>query len=76
MIHDLLAAGSDSTSNTTGKMKIKSLTYNSHAWLSSTVFQGFVLLYLINHPEVQKKMQVELDDVCGENLPSLDDRSR
>lgn len=32
---------------------------------------GFVLLYLIHYPDVQKKMQLELDDVCGSGLPSL-----
>ena len=37
---------------------------------------GFALLYLIRHPDVQKRMQTELDEVCGESLPSLAHRSR
>ncbi|EFX83962.1 hypothetical protein DAPPUDRAFT_47355 [Daphnia pulex] len=32
---------------------------------------GFTLLYLINYPQVQHKMQEELDQVCGTALPSL-----
>ncbi|EFX83753.1 hypothetical protein DAPPUDRAFT_301662 [Daphnia pulex] len=32
---------------------------------------GFVLLYLIHHPDVQRKMQEELDSVCGSSMPTL-----
>ncbi|KAI9552865.1 hypothetical protein GHT06_020749 [Daphnia sinensis] len=32
---------------------------------------GFTLLYLIHYPQVQRKMQEELDQVCGTALPSL-----
>ncbi|XP_046455635.1 methyl farnesoate epoxidase-like [Daphnia pulex] len=32
---------------------------------------GFALLYLIHHPDVQTKMQLEMDQVCGDSLPSL-----
>lgn len=37
---------------------------------------GFTLLYLINYPQVQHKMQEELDQVCGTALPSLALRAR
>ncbi len=37
---------------------------------------GFAVLYLIHHQEVQKKIQKELDDVCGNSLPSLAHRAR
>ena len=36
--------------------------------------KGFVLLYLLHHPEMQKKMQEELDSVCGDALPTFDQR--
>ena len=38
--------------------------------------KGFAIIHLIRNPEVQKKMQEELEQVCGEALPSLNDRSR
>ena len=38
--------------------------------------KGFAIIHLIRNPEVQKKMQEELDQVCGEALPSLNDRPR
>ena len=35
------------------------------------------MLYMMNHPEVQKKVQKEIDDVIGtERLPAWDDRLR
>lgn len=38
---------------------------------------SWALLYMITWPEVQKKLQQELDDVVGrERLPAYDDRSR
>lgn len=40
------------------------------------VSSGFVLLHLIHHPEIQEKMQTELDNVCGDRLPSLADKPR
>jgi len=36
-----------------------------------------MLLYLMMHPDVQRKVQQEIDDVIGkERLPSMEDRSR
>ncbi|XP_057381565.1 methyl farnesoate epoxidase-like [Daphnia carinata] len=32
---------------------------------------GFALLYLVHYPDVQRKMQAELDQICGNALPSL-----
>lgn len=32
---------------------------------------GFALLYLLHNPDVQRKMQAELDQICGDALPSL-----
>nr|QST15065.1 CYP370A3 protein [Diaphanosoma celebensis] len=37
---------------------------------------GFAMLYLLHNPEVQEKMQNELDVVCGDSLPTLAQRSR
>lgn len=34
------------------------------------------MLYLINYPEMQAKIQAELDEVCGDSLPTLAHRSR
>jgi len=38
---------------------------------------NFSLVFLVNYPSVQKKMQQELDKVVGrDSLPTLDDRAR
>jgi cytochrome P450 len=43
--------------------------------VSSTL--NFALAFLLNYPEVQSKMQQELDEVVGrDRLPTLDDRAR
>jgi cytochrome P450 len=43
--------------------------------MSSTL--NFALAFLLNYPEVQTKMQQELDKVVGrDRLPTLDDRAR
>jgi cytochrome P450 len=37
----------------------------------------FAMAFLINYPEVQKKMQQELDEVVGKDrLPTLDERTK
>jgi cytochrome P450 len=36
---------------------------------------GFAILHLMHDPEVQAKLQKELDSVCGDQLPSLTQRS-
>jgi cytochrome P450 len=38
---------------------------------------SFAMVFLLNYPEVQTKMQQELDAVVGrDRLPTLDDRAR
>ena len=37
---------------------------------------GFAILRLIHHPEIQVKLQTELDTVCGDSNPTLTQRSR
>jgi cytochrome P450 len=38
---------------------------------------NFAFAFLVNYPEVQTKMQQELDNVVGrDRLPNLDDRAR
>jgi cytochrome P450 len=38
---------------------------------------NFALTFLLKYPEVQTKMQQELDEVVGrDRLPTLDDRAR
>jgi cytochrome P450 len=38
---------------------------------------NFALIFLLNNPKVQTKMQHELDKVVGrDRLPTLDDRAR
>lgn len=39
-------------------------------------FIGFAILHLIHRPEVQRKMQTEMDSVCGDSLPSLNHRAK
>jgi len=34
------------------------------------------MLYMVNYPEVQRKVQKELDEVCGEGLPLLEHRPK
>jgi hypothetical protein len=34
------------------------------------------MIHLIRNQEVQRKMQAELDQVCGEYVPTLNHRSR
>jgi len=42
-----------------------------------TTTLNFALVFLLNYPEVQTKMQQELDKVVGrDRLPTLDDRAR
>ncbi|XP_046656380.1 methyl farnesoate epoxidase-like [Daphnia pulicaria] len=36
---------------------------------------GFAMIHLIRNQEVQRKMQAELDQVCGEYVPTLNHRS-
>ena len=74
-ILDFFSAGVDTTSNSIGstfavlfsfKNKTKIILFYNPT--------GFAFLYLIHHPTVQQKMQVELDAVCGTRLPSFEDR--
>jgi cytochrome P450 len=42
-----------------------------------TTTLNFALIFLLNYPEVQTKMQQELDNIVGrDRLPTLDDRAR
>ena len=49
---------------------------NAELELHFLPFPGWLLLFLIHHPEVQKKVQAELDQVCGDSLPLLAHRQR
>ena len=64
-----------------GSMGLKSLRSSlvdllfAGAETTSTVL-NWALLILTKYPEIQEKVQDELDQVCGrERLPNLDDRS-
>jgi len=37
---------------------------------------AFAIIHLLHNPESQKKMQAELDDVCGDSLPTLNQKAR
>ena len=51
------------------------LLFPSTTTVSSTLH--FALVFLLNYPNVQTKMQQELDNVVGrDRLPTLDDRAR
>lgn len=56
-------------------MTMWDLLFPSAMAVTSTL--GFLVQYLLYHPDVQKKMQQELDEVVGQNrLPTLDDRPK
>ena len=40
------------------------------------MLEGFALLHLLHNIDVQKKLQEELDAVCGDNLPILANRPK
>ena len=51
------------------------LLFPAATTVSSTL--NFAMVYLLNNPKVQAKMQEELDAVVGrDRLPTLDDRAR
>jgi cytochrome P450 len=51
------------------------LLFPAATTISTTL--NFALVFLLNYPDVQKKMQQELDKVVGrDRLPILDDRAR
>jgi len=51
------------------------LLFPATTTVSSTL--NFALVFLLNYPEVQSKMQQEMDKEVGrDRLPNLDDRAR
>jgi len=51
------------------------LLFPATTTVSSTL--NFALVFLLKHPEVQSKMQLEMDKEVGrDRLPTLDDRAR
>lgn len=36
----------------------------------------FAFLMMLNRPDIQEKIQKEIDNVLGNNLPKLEDRTR
>ena len=84
-VQDLISGGSETTPNAIGNsnhfitFKIiitalkKKMLFDPRL---NHIYLGFSILYLIHHPEVQQKMQEELDRVCGTALPSLALRAR
>jgi len=51
------------------------LLFPATTTVSSTL--NYALVFLLNYPEVQTKMQQEMDTVVGrDRLPTLDDRAR
>lgn len=79
MVLDIFNGSVESTSQVIGNDVIvlsiirqrKSVYY-----VDSSHCAGFAVLYLTHHPQVQLKMQAELDAVCGHSLPTLAMRSR
>lgn len=83
LIFDLFIAGGDTTGNSIGQLQIlikllKLVLFCAETFLTKIFYRlkGFVLLYLIHHPDVQRKMQEELDSVCGSSMPTLAQRPR
>lgn len=37
---------------------------------------GFAILYMLHNPEIQRRIQMELDQICGDSLPQLSQRPR
>jgi hypothetical protein len=59
------------------QLQVLALDYLFPASTTVTSTLNFAMAFLMNYPDVQTKMQEELDDVIGrERLPTLDDRAR
>ncbi|KAJ4447845.1 hypothetical protein ANN_09853, partial [Periplaneta americana] len=59
------------------QLRVVGLDYLFPASTTVTATLNFTIVHLLHHPEVQEKMQKEIDVVVGRNrLPTLDDRSR
>ncbi|XP_069682422.1 probable cytochrome P450 304a1 [Periplaneta americana] len=59
------------------QLRVVGLDYLFPASTTVTATLNFTIVHLLHHPEVQEKMQNEIDMVVGRNrLPTLDDRSR
>ncbi len=74
IILDVLSAGADTTGNSIGK--VLRLFWKTLIRDLLNELAGIVLLYLIHYPDVQTKMQLELKQVCGDSLPSLEHKSQ
>lgn len=74
-ISDLFSAGAESTSNSIGGNNFKD--YNSKSIVTHYLMNtAFAIIHLLHNPESQKKMQAELDAVCGDSLPNLNQKAR
>jgi cytochrome P450 len=59
------------------QLHVVGVDYLFPASTTVTATLNFAMAFLINYPDVQTKMQEELDDVVGrDRLPTLDDRMR
>ena len=68
---DIFDAGSHTTDNAIGNNFFCNLKYHTCYLTKNT---GWFMLYMVNYPEVQRKIQEELDEVCGNGLPLLEHR--
>jgi len=76
IILDLFSAGADTTTNSIGRpLNNQQLSFIIFISINFRM-KGFAVLYLIHYPEMQSKIQAELDGVCGDSLPTLAHRSR
>jgi cytochrome P450 len=59
------------------QLHVLGIDYLFPASTTVTATLNFAMAFLINYPDVQTKMQEELDAVVGrDRLPTLDDRAR
>ncbi|XP_032796985.2 methyl farnesoate epoxidase [Daphnia magna] len=64
------------STNFTNKQLISMITELFGAGAESTSSSiGFAIIHLIRHQQAQQKMQIELDQVCGQFFPTLNHRS-
>ena len=76
ILMDIFIAGTASTNHTIGYFIYPFSSRLSNNCYNKLCIKGWLLLYMVQYPEIQKKVQAELDEVCGNSTPQLSHRSK